>query len=340
MSQTLQLLTLRAPAPAFDPAKGAEGLPQRILVMPWGNNATAAGEVIVNATTVKMLAAYNAAKNWDRPALDFEHSSVPGSPTYKGEPVKVAGYGTLQVVEGEGIYMLMSSWTQEGKEYAAGGHYGDLSPVVKVNPQNEVIGLHSAALCRHGATPGLIFLSATTATPPTKQTMDAKPPADATELMQALMTLLGMGADAAPGDVLKALSAKLKEEPAKVEASPEETKALSADVAELKKLVTAQSETIKLLSGSFESTQRGEILAQAIREGKEVPKTAATNMPLDQLKLLCAELPVTVPMDKRMTDSRELLLSSSANHGNPEMKALDDRMGISKEDREKYLGHA
>jgi len=154
-NRPLELLTLRANAPQFDPAQGAKGLPERILILAWGEHDTTKGKVICDDITMKQLTAYNAAQNWDRIALDFEHNSVPGSPTYQGEPVKVAGYGTLQLVAGEGIYLVMSSWTAEGREYAAGGHYGDLSPVVKVNDENEVIGLHSAALCRHGATPGL-----------------------------------------------------------------------------------------------------------------------------------------------------------------------------------------
>lgn len=166
----LELLALKSPSPAFDASKGAEGLPARFLVFPWGSQQTALGTVICNETTLATLSAFNASKNWDRPALDFEHSSVPGSPTYQSEPVKVAGYGTLEVVQGEGIFLNMSSWTAEGREYAAGGHYGDLSPTVKTNDRNEIVGLHSVALCRHGATPGVLFLSATNTPPPLCQT--------------------------------------------------------------------------------------------------------------------------------------------------------------------------
>lgn len=212
----LQLLALKAPAPAFDASKGAEGLPKRFLVFPWGTQHTAAGEVVCNDTTVKTLAAFNAGKNWDRPALDFEHSSVPGSATYKGEPVKVAGYGTLEVVKGEGIYMLMSSWTDEGREYAAGGHYGDLSPTVKVNAKNEIIGLHSVALCRHGATPGVLFLFTaggvqdqstreTRALPTANSTKSMTPE----ELMKALAKALGLAETATAEEILAAMTEKL-----------------------------------------------------------------------------------------------------------------------------------
>lgn len=138
MTANRELICLRASAPQFDASKGEAGLPPRILILAWGEHDTTKGKVICNDTTMRQLTAYNAAQNWDRIALDFEHNSVPGSPTYAGEPVKIAGYGTLQLVAGEGIYLLMSSWTREGREFAAGGHYGDLSPVVKVNERNEV----------------------------------------------------------------------------------------------------------------------------------------------------------------------------------------------------------
>lgn len=335
MSTPLKLLTLKAPSPQFDPAKGAAGLPQRILVMPWGNNPTTQGPVIVNETTTKQLASYNAAQNWDRIGLDFEHSSVPGSPTYKGEPVKMAGYGKLEVVPGEGIYLLMSSWTPEGTEYAGGGHYGDLSPVVKVNARNEVIGLHSVALCRHGATEGLIFLSAST---PPKSTMDpTKMPQTADELAIELKTLLGLGADATPADIITAMKKQLADATALSAKTPgdnAEVKALSTQLTEILKAVQSQDATIKLLSATQETSERGTIMAAAAREGKQVPAMAA-KLPIDQLKLLCAELPVTVPVGQRQTDAT-LILTGGA-HVDPELEKLDAEMGITKEDRTKFL---
>ncbi len=327
MSKPLKLLTLKAAAPQFDASKGVDGLPQRILVMPWGDNTTSEGQVIVNATTLNQLASYNAGKNWDRPALDFEHNSVPGSPTYQGEPVKVAGYGTLQVVENEGIYLLMSSWTKEGQDYASGGHYGDLSPVVQVNAKNEVIGLHSAALCRHGATPGLLFLSATTT--PT-QSMDKPQTAD--DLLAALKTLLGLGADSLPADVLTALNAKMKAGDAP--SADDATKALTAALAPLVQKIEEQGAQLKLLSATHETSERGTILASAAREGKVVPKMAA-NLPIDQLKALCAELPVTVPMEQRTGDLTTLMLTSGGG-STPEAEAVSKLTGVSAEQRAKH----
>lgn len=256
----MQLLALKSPAPAFDASKGAEGLPKRFLVFPWGAQHTAAGEVVCNDTTLKTLAAFNAGKNWDRPALDFEHSSVPGSATYKGEPVKVAGYGTLEVVKGEGIYMLMSSWTDEGREYAAGGHYGDLSPTVKVNARNEIIGLHSVALCRHGATPGVLFLSTTTATPH----MTKQPPQTNDELAAALIELLGLDAAAKPEAILDALSDKIAAAPDDENEDAKKTLSSPAFL-KLQEEQKKQADELKTLSASVEARERASILREAAR---------------------------------------------------------------------------
>lgn len=72
----LELLALKSPSPAFDASKGAEGLPARFLVFPWGSQQTALGTVICNETTLATLSAFNASKNWDRPALEVERSRL------------------------------------------------------------------------------------------------------------------------------------------------------------------------------------------------------------------------------------------------------------------------
>lgn len=342
MSKPLELITLRANAPQFDPAQGAKGLPERILILAWGEHDTTKGKVICDDTTMKQLSAYNAARNWDRIALDFEHNSVPGSPTYQGEPVKVAGYGTLQLVAGEGIYLVMSSWTPEGREYAAGGHYGDLSPVVKVNDQNEVIGLHSAALCRHGATPGLVFLSA--AGPIQTPASRIKHPAHTTmspeELMKAIAKALGLAETATAEEILSGLTSKMGAMDAtekELTAMKDKQKALAAAGDDTLKQLAAQltelKGELKTLSATQLDSQRGEIIAQATREGKAVPSIAKT-LDLASLKQLCAELPVTIPMEKRTPEM--IALSTLGSQETPEQKAVSQMTGVSDEDRKKY----
>ena len=101
-----------------------------------------------------------AATKRQRVALDFQHNSVETSKTYTGEPLKVAAYGALEVIEGEGIYLNALEWTPEGREHAAKGHYPDISPALKLNDQREVIWVHSAGLVRQGEIDGLELFDA------------------------------------------------------------------------------------------------------------------------------------------------------------------------------------
>jgi len=350
-----RLLCLRSPGlhtPQFDPNKNTE-LPMRLLVLPWGTNHTTQGPVICNEVTFNLLLSNNATRGFDRPVLDFEHASEPGSATYRGEPAKIAGHGTLEIVHGEGVYLLMAHWTPEGRDSAGGGHYPDLSPVVAVNEHREVVALKSVALCRHGATAGLVFLSAqdpsqyppTTKSPPPRRptlkthrltTMD-KPPATADELLAALRGMLNLAADATPEDVMTGLTAAMEAKAAPAEpAASEDMKNLSASLLALNATLTAQGAELKLLSASHDASTRGEILAAATREGKQIPKMAAA-LPLDQLKLLCAELPVTVPMQPHTPEHVRLLNAEGHEIVPPELAAIDAQMGISPDDRKKYL---
>lgn len=347
MSKPLELLTLRANAPQFDPAQGEAGLPKRILVLAWGSHETTKGLVVCNETTMRELLAYNASQNWDRPYLDYEHNTIPGSPAYKGEPCDIAGRSDcLQLVSGEGVYFVMpalSNWTESGKKNALAGNYPDLSPVVKVNDKNEVIGLHSAALCRHGATPGLVFLSA--AGPMQNPASRIKHPPSTTttmtpeQLIAKLAEMLGI-ADATPEAVLAALTEKLsagEKELSAAKAEAEKNKSLSTEtVGDLKALnaqLTEMREQLKTLSATQLDSQRGEIIAQATREGKAVPSVAKT-MGLADLKQLCAELPVTIPLDKRTPEM--IALSTQGQHETAEQKAVSEMTGVSDEDRKKY----
>jgi len=143
-------------------AKVEEGkeLPSRLLICPWGQTDTGKGIIICNATTAALLPKNQAATKRTKVALDFQHNSVEGSKTYTGEPLKVAAYGALELVEGEGIYLTALEWTPEGKEHAANGHYPDISPALKVNENREVIWLHSAGLVRQGEIDGLELFDA------------------------------------------------------------------------------------------------------------------------------------------------------------------------------------
>jgi hypothetical protein len=125
--------------------------------MPWGTTDTNKGRLIVNETTVGVLAHNQAKAKFDRVAFDFQHNTVHGTPA--DEPLKVAGYGTPEVVPGEGIYLSSIEYTADGRESLLGGHYPDLSPTLRVNEGGEVIFMHSLAAVRQGEVDGLTLFN-------------------------------------------------------------------------------------------------------------------------------------------------------------------------------------
>jgi hypothetical protein len=139
------------PASSHGPGK----VPQRIKLLDWGNNESAKGPIILNAD----FSAFQEAMNWKEVAGDFEHTTVPSSPNYKGEPQKIAGNFQVEILTGDGIYASLINATPEGDDHVGGGHYRDISPAVLLNEKNEVIGLHSFAFCRKGAVKNLTLFS-------------------------------------------------------------------------------------------------------------------------------------------------------------------------------------
>lgn len=175
---------------------------------------------------------------------------------------------------------------------------------------------------------------------------DASPPQTADELFAALKGVLNLGPDATAADVLTAMTKALaaaKAEPDEDDEDDEddeedkgETKALSAQLRELERLLLAQDAKIKLLSSGVETNERQAILAQAARDGKQVPATAAKTMDVANLKLLCAELPVTVPLEKRTQENTLMLSSGLGGYEDPELAKIDKLTGVTPEMRAKY----
>ena len=140
---------------------GAGGtLPSRLLIAPWGEHLTPKGRIVVGNRTLSQLAGNQRITQFERVALDFNHNTVPGAEAYQGEPAKVAAHGTPRILAGEGIVLENLEWTQEGKDFVGGGHYIDLSPTVLTDGNDEIVFLHSAAVCRQGCIPNLTLFSA------------------------------------------------------------------------------------------------------------------------------------------------------------------------------------
>ena len=104
MDKPDKVILLRTTGTAVSLSADAAKLPRRIKVLNWGNNPNCHGKrVNVGALFVKCLNADT--YPYRKVALDFEHNTFPGTPAYKEsqEPRPVAGFGTIEAVEGDDI---------------------------------------------------------------------------------------------------------------------------------------------------------------------------------------------------------------------------------------------
>lgn len=293
--------------------EAGKALPERLLICPWGTHDTGKGVVICNATTAGLLMRNQAATKRTKVALDFQHNSVETSKTYTGEPLKVAAYGNLELVEGEGIYLSALEWTPEGKDHAANGHYPDISPALKLNEQREVIWIHSAGLVRQGEIDGLELFDAGDALSAALNVgLDTGVMSWTVvrELLNPFLSLAGVNIpDNAMYAELKELAAKGA---AKLEAGMKTPEAQAAAAA----VDNPDSETelmnaneLAELKGRLEKAEKradkadkAAIEAKAIGLGKIIPFSAEDieGFSVEQFSAICDKLPAgQVPMQSR-----------------------------------------
>jgi phage I-like protein len=306
-------------------AAGAEGstvqtgsipLPERLLILPWGENRALDGSpIVVNETTAQVLAANQAKIGAGEVPLDFEHNTVEfdekGKRKKTTEPKPVAGYGTLSVVPGEGIYYTPVSWTDEGQKFYTGGHYRDLSATpLPEKGTGVVLAIDSVALCRKGQIEGvhafsaarLVTLSALLCPESESETETTMDPYKA-----ALLKLLKLPETATDEEIAAAQTAAEKgvDKPAETPGTPTP---LSAE-ARLDQIERRQVEG-----------ERRQILDGAKAAGKIIPLSAdAINaLPLDTLRtvvdgLTPGQVPITATTPGAGADSAPALKALSAD---------------------------
>ena len=159
MGKPDKVILLRTTGVAVSLSADAARLPRRIKVLNWGDNPNCYGKrVNVGALFVKCLSADT--NPYRKVALDFEHNTLPGTAAYKEskEPRPVAGFGTIEAVEGDGVYITMLSWTPDGEKMAA--NYADVSAGAVTDKEGNLVAVASVALCRAGAVDGMDFVEA------------------------------------------------------------------------------------------------------------------------------------------------------------------------------------
>ena len=287
-------------------ALAATELPPRLKFLDWGDSQSLKGPLRVNAMTATHLPTTQKAKGWDRIALDFEHSTLTGTPEYERsqEPKAVAAYGVVVCMPGDGLYLDDLQWTPHGKTFAR--EYIDLSPAPLQMADGTVTGIHSVALCRHGAIPGTQFYSVEL---PDKQTTG-----DA--IMKWLLGWLGKSEDAKDtelqagfaekitalcAEALKGMSAELGTRIAELKTKIEAYSAESATLTALSADVTNLKSQISTFSAAIEQRDRADVVAGAAREGKVIPLSAEdlAKTPVKTLQDMVGKLPVTVPLEAR-----------------------------------------
>ena len=299
---------MRTTGTAVSLSADAAKLPRRIKVLNWGDNPNSHGKrVNVGPLFAKCLNAET--YPYRKVALDFEHNTFPGTAAYKEskEPRPVAGFGTIEAVEGEGVFITMASWTPDGEKMAA--NYADVSAGAVTDDDGNLIAVASVALCRTGAVDGMDFVEAPLSggvssalsgiinqgrAEPGHQ--DNQKGQQAMNYKALLLKALGLGEDATD-EAIQAAVAKVAEK------KPEEdAAALSAAVkTAVAEAVKPIEEKVAALSAAAVAHEKQDLINEAAREGKVIAlgADAVGKITVEDLKATIAKTPVTVPLNAK-----------------------------------------
>ena len=328
MEKPDKVILLRTTGTEVALSADAAKLPKRIKILNWGDNPNCYGKrVNVGPLFAKCLAA--AAYPYRKVALDFEHNTFPGTVAYKesSEPRPVAGFGTVEVVEGKGVFLTMSAWTPDGERMAV--NFADVSAGAVTDKEGNVVAVASVALCRAGAVDGMDFVEAPLSggvssalggiinnegireqgsgnrkqTDPRSLIPDPsskQQKGQAMDFKALLIKSLGLGDDATDEAVKAALAKALER---KTEPNNEEQQAaMSAAVKEaVAKAVKPIQDQVVALSASAVARDKQDLIAAAAREGKVIALSAdaLAKISVDDLKATIAKTAVTVPLSAR-----------------------------------------
>ena len=311
MSKPDKVILLRTTGVAVALSADAAKLPRRIKVLNWGDNPNCHGRrVNVGPLFAKCLS--SAVYPYRQVALDFEHNTFPGTAAYKesSEPRPVAGFGTVEVVEGKGVYLTMSSWTPEGERMAV--NYADVSAGAVTDKDGNVVAVASVALCRAGAVEGMDFVEAplsggvsSALSGIINQDGGMKPASPkqkgtAMDFRALLIKSLGLGDDATDEAIQAALAKALERKPDENQEARQAamSAAVKAAVAEAVKPIKVQ---VAALSAAAVAHEKRDLIAEAAREGKVVALSAdaLAKLSVEDLKATIAKTAVTVPLSAR-----------------------------------------
>jgi hypothetical protein len=139
----------------------SDKLPARLKIFGWGEQETTKGKFRAGDKTAQLLSANQRAGGFERVALDFDHCTVPGTKgrdelIKAGQVPLIFGYGRVNPIPGDGIYLEEMTWTPLGVQHAK--NFEDISPAI-LDDNGEVTLIHSVALTPNGAVKDLHFFS-------------------------------------------------------------------------------------------------------------------------------------------------------------------------------------
>lgn len=296
----------------------ATTLPTRVKILNWGDNPNAKG---IPVRLGKAALAFHAKAQcpFKRVALDYEHNTFPGTVAYgmSAEPRPVAGFGDIEIIEGDGAYITALSYNESGKANAL--HYTDVSAGVLVDKATgEVQAIASVGLCRNGCVADMQFKQVPLSSDLTillagaGEDEDEEPNKKDTIMREMLIKLLGLAPEATDEDVTKAVTALVE----KSKATPVP---LGVEIEKLKTEFGAKLEAfgtcIAALNADNEKRQKDAILMDARVQGKAVALGAEIvgKLSVADLRAHVDALPVTVPMHQRtVTTVAEVALGADA----------------------------
>lgn len=303
MSKPDKVILLRTTGVAVALSADAAKLPRRIKVLNWGDNPNCHGKrVNVGPLFAKCLSSET--YPYRQVALDFEHNTFPGTAAYKEsrEPRPVAGFGAIEVAEGKGVYLTMSSWTPEGERMAV--NYADVSAGAVTDKDGNVVAVASVALCRAGAVDGMDFveapLSGGVSSALSGIINNHNQKGTAMDFKALLIKSLGLGDDATDEAIQAALAKALERKPDENQEARKAamSAAVKAAVAEAVKPINEQ---VAALSAAAVDHEKRDLIAEAAREGKVVALSAdaLAKLSVEDLKATIAKTAVTVPLSAR-----------------------------------------
>jgi hypothetical protein len=278
-----------------------ETLPRRLKFFAWGDNKSTDGNFRAGEKTGAELAANQKKFGFERVAIDFNHCSVPGTDTYKdllklGQPPLIFGYGRVEAIPDDGLYLEDIIWTPLGVQHAR--NFEDLSPAIQ-DVNGEVTLVHSIALTPNGKVEGLEFFNASLKV--RENVVSAQSALSEKPLtLLSVAGILGLPETAGEKDILEKLRDVLRIASTVSDTTTTEVTALSARIKTLEegfqKNITGEQDfermrIVTLLSAEGKSPRR--------EDGAAYSRDELMLLDIPTLKLLHANTPVTVPLSAR-----------------------------------------